>query len=124
VKTLWVGCTVQYQYSSKALASTRQVDKMSSILNIKRGLFGDVQARYKDPLSEWFYVTPNNISKAMLDELVETWIRHNEYVKDLEDEIFKEEEFLWKSRGLEDVNSDRAYISGLQNALKIAKEGA
>jgi len=96
---------------------------MSSILNIKRGLFGDIKARYKDPLSEWFYVTPNNISKAMLDELVDTWIRHNEYVKDLEDEIFKEEEFLWKSRGLEDVNSDTAYLLGLKNALKIAKEG-
>lgn len=47
----------------------------------------------------------------------------DQIIKKLEDEIFKEEEFLWKSKGLEDVNSDRAYINGLQNALKIVKEG-
>jgi hypothetical protein len=100
---------------------------MGSILNIKRGLFDDVKVKYKDPISEWFYITPKDTPKPVFDELVNAWTRYNECVKDLEDEIFKEEEFLWKeSRSLaeEDAKKDTAYLLGLKEALRIVKEGA
>ena len=99
---------------------------MSSILNIRHGLFGDAKARYKYPLLEWFYIIPNDTPKPVFSELIDVWIRHNECVKDLEDEIFKEEEWLWKeSRSLaeEDAKKDTAYLLGLKEALRIVKEG-
>lgn len=46
-------------------------------------------------------------------------------IKNLQDEIFKEEEWLWKeSRSLaeEDARKDTGYLTGLKNALKIVEE--
>jgi hypothetical protein len=46
-------------------------------------------------------------------------------IKKLQDEIFNEEEWLWKeSRSLaeQDAKQDKGYLTGLKNALKIVEE--
>ena len=92
---------------------------MTAIGALRWSPFGDLLVKYDEPDSPWFYTTSAKLPKAVFDELVNTWITHNDCVKQLEKESFQAAEQAYKEQGDE---TDQAYIAGLDRAIKVLRE--